>query len=223
MSEKRYSEDELAAILQDAAQRSTSVDKSYTLAEIQQIASEAEIAPEHIANAAGSLAAASPTPTSLLAGAASGFQLVRRTSRPATAAEILDALSLARQHLGETGATSEIAGGSEWRHDSGFSSSVVSIVPDADGTVIRIDSRADGQGFVLGAGAVVASIAVGFAASSTVAPTFSALAAGLALIPSLAIARAAWNRSMLGSRRRLTALADAIANRLGRSQPDPRG
>lgn len=217
MSERQYSESELKEILRDAAERSTSDGEQYTLSEIQRIAEQAGIAPEHVTRAAGALTVPVHSPAAVSRGASSGGQLMRRVNNPVSAADMMAALSIARVRLGETGSTRDLAGGAEWSYDSGFSSAVVSVLPDGDGAIVRLDSRADGRGFVLAAGALGVAVLAGFVVANTAAtPTFSALTAALALLPSAAVARAWWNRTMRESNRQLRQIADDIALQLTR-------
>ena len=218
MSDPKYSEDELKAILRDAAERSTADDgERYSLSEIQQIAKQADIAPQHVADAAAALPVASAeTAPSLMWGAASGVQLVRKVSRRASANEVMDALALARQQLGQTGESRDAGGAVEWRYNTGYSSATVSILADETGTTVRIEGRADGRQFILHFGAVAAAVMTGFIASTTATPTFSALSAAVALVPLVGSARWLWNRSARSMQQKLTKLADEIAGKLGK-------
>jgi len=214
MSDSKYSQDELKAILRDAAERSTADDERYTLAEIQDMAIQAEIAPEHVAQAAAALPVAPPEAPSVLWGVASGVQLVRRVDRRASQNEVMDAFALVRQHLGQTGESRDAGGAVEWRYNTGYSSAAVSILADESGTVVRIEGRADGRQFILHFGAVAAAVLTGFIASDTVTPTFSVLSAAIAMVPFVGGARWLWNRSARKMQQKLTGLADAIAKKL---------
>ena len=216
MSDPKYSQDELNAILHKAAERSTADEERYTLAEIQQIASEADIAPEHVAQAAAALTVAPASAPSVLWGAASGVQLVRKVNRRASPNEVMDALALARQHLGQTGESRDAGGAVEWRYNTGYSRATVSILADESGTVVRVEGRADGRQFILHFGAVAAAVLTGFIASATATPTFSALPAAVALVPFVGGARWLWNRSARAMQHKLTNLADELARKLGR-------
>lgn len=220
MSDRRFTEEELAAILRDAAERSTADGTDYSLTDIQRIAGQAQIAPEHVASAAGALTVVPAEAPSRIWGEPSGIQLVRRIDNRATAGDVVAALSLARQRLGETGTTRDVAGGSEWRFDTGYSGAAITIVPDGNATIVRVDARSDGRQFILyfGAGAVAAL--TGFIASSTTTTAFSALTAAVALVPSLAVARAWWNWLARSARQSITLLADEIAAQVARSTPD---
>ena len=66
MNEKKYSEDELTAILGEAATRSANADTMYSLADIQRIAREADIAPDLAAHVAASLPVRATSSSSLL-------------------------------------------------------------------------------------------------------------------------------------------------------------
>lgn len=220
MSEPKYSEEQLSAILRDAATRDATTrdvtdGASYSLADIQRIAEEAGIAPHLVAQAAQSLPVAVERST-VLAGAASGMQVVRRIERSASQAEVLEALSLVRQRLSQTGETRDVGGAVEWRYDTGYSGTTVTILSDASGTMIRVDGRADGRQFILYFGAVAAAVMTGFIASTTATPTFSAVGAAIALVPYVVAARFWWNRSSRAFAETLSRLADDVAEQLRR-------
>lgn len=216
MSEPRYSEQEFSEILRDAAERSTSDQPQYSLEEIQRIAEQADIAPEHVARAAAALPVTAGESPSLLFGAPSATHAVRRIDRLVSSGQIMDALTIARQRLGHSGTARDVGGGVEWRYDSGYSNAVVSIVPDANGSIVRVEGRADGRQFVLHAGALAAAVLTGFVASSATTPTFSAFTAAVAFVPLATAARLWWNRSARAAARQLSALADELAERLHR-------
>jgi hypothetical protein len=222
MEKKQYSDEEARAILDEAARLSTDDRPRYSLQEIQQIAAGAEIAPEHVARAARALGETPPVlrdGRQLIAPAAQ--QVVRRVARPMQAADAMAAFALARQQLGETGTIQDAAGGSEWRYDNGFSTAAMSVVPDGDGTVVRLDARADGRQFVLAFGAIAAAAFTGFATATSTSATMGVAAAALALVPAGLAARAWWNRSVRATASKLTALADAVAVRLERGVDSP--
>lgn len=214
MSEPKYSEQQLSEILRDAAERSTSELPQYSLSEIQRIAEEVDIAPEHVARAAAALPVTAAERPSLLFGAASATHVVRRIDRLASTGEIMDAVTIVRRRLGQSGQARDVGGGLEWRYDSGYSNAVVSIAPDAGGTVVRVSGRADGRQFILHFGAVAAAVLTGFVANAATTPTFSAITAAVALVPFAAAARLWWNRSASAAARRLSALADDLATHL---------
>jgi hypothetical protein len=216
MDDKRFTEAEMAEILRDASTRPDAQDPRYTLEQIQSIAEEASISPALVAQAAASLSTVPPPVRSTVLGAPTAVQSVRRVSRAASAVEIAELVSLVRIRLGETGITSDVGGAVEWRYNSGYSSATVSILPHAEGTVVRVEQRADGRQFILYFGAAVAVAITGFVASTTASPTFSVAAAAVAAVPYLLAARTWWNRSAARMVETTTALADELANRLTR-------
>ncbi|MBL0169813.1 MAG: hypothetical protein IPP90_03640 [Gemmatimonadaceae bacterium] len=216
MTEPRYSEQEFSEILRDAAERSATDQPQYSLSEIQRIAEQVDIAPEHVARAAAALPATSAERPSVLWGAASAMQLVRRVDGVVSTDQIMDTFTIARQRLGHSGETRDLGGGLEWHYDSGYSSAVVSVVPGGSGTIVRVEGRAEGRRFILYAGALAAAVLTGFFATNTATPTFSLLSAVVAFVPYAAVARAWWNRSARAMQRDLTRLADEVAARLGR-------
>ena len=221
MSEPKYSEEELQSILRDAARRDAAARADadgdrYSLTEIQQIAGQADIAPEHVEHAAAALSVAPPSAPSVLWGAPSDVQLVRKVTRRASQNEVMEALSLVRQRIGQTGETRDVAGAVEWRYNTGYSSATVSILADESGTVVRVEGRADGRQFILHFGAVAAAVLTGFIASTTATPTFSVLSAAVAMVPFVGGARWLCNQSARAMQQKLTRLADELAAKLGK-------
>lgn len=216
MGETQYSEQQLALILQRAAELSTADERSYTLEEIQRIAEQAGIAPELVSQAAASLPVPDLEQPSLLWGAASGSQVVRRVDRVVHPSEFAAALSLVRQRTGQTGDARDVAGTMEWRYDTGYSAAAITIAPDARGTTVRVDGRADGRRFILYFGALGAAVLTGFVATNATSPEFSAAIAAGAAIPYFAAARAIWNRAARASQQKLKDLADEVAGLLAR-------
>lgn len=216
MGDTQYSEQQLALILQRAAELSTADERSYSLEEIQRIAEQAGIAPELVSQAAATLPVPNAEQASALWGEASSVQLVRRIDRVVSPSEFAAALSLVRQRTAQTGDTRDVAGTMEWRYDTGYSSAAMTIAPDDRGTTVRIDGRADGRRFILNFGALAAAVLTGFVATNAASPEFSAAIAVGAAIPYFAAARAIWNRSARASQQRLKQLADEVAGLLGR-------
>ena len=213
---EQYSEQQLALILQRAAELSATDDRRYSLDEIQRIAEQAGIAPELVAQAAAALPVPDPEQPTWLWGAPSASQLVRRVDRVVQQSEFAAALSLLRQRLGQTGDARDVGGTLEWRYDTGYSAAAVTIAPDKDGTTVRIDGRADGRQFMLPFGAIAAALFTGLVASKGMTMEMSALIAAGSAVPYLAIARLWWNRSARASREKLARVADEVAGLLSR-------
>jgi hypothetical protein len=221
MSEKQYTDEELQVILREAARLSTDDDQRYSLSDITTIAAGAEIAPEYVTRAVQSLDVTPPSNSVSRLVEPDGQQMVRHVGRAVTQAEVMAAIALARQQLGETGTIHNVGSGSEWRYDSGFSSFAMSVVPDADSTVVRFDARADGRQFVLAFGTIVASAFAGFATASSSSPAVGMIAAAVTLVSVGAAATTWWNRSARATQTKLTAMANAVAHRLGRDPQLP--
>lgn len=221
MPGREFSDEELRLILHEAARLSTDDAQRHSLQDIQAIAAEAQIAPEYVAQAIESLAVqATPGDAAPLVEGA-GTRLERRVARVASPAEIMAAIALARAALGETGTIHDVAGGSEWRYDNGFTSTAMSLVPDANGTVVRIDARADGQQFALIGGVLAASLFTGMSTAAAMGTPAGVIAGAVALGASALAARAWWNRSARAARARLAALASAVAARLRQEDGSP--
>jgi len=120
--ERRYSDKELALILKLAAERqafsSELDDRGLTLTEIQQIAAEAGIDPQHVAEAAAVLEAQHGYRRLSLLGAPTRFVFDRTVAGEATPKEISEIIDLIRQVTGVQGEISQVFDSVEWRgHD----------------------------------------------------------------------------------------------------------
>ena len=91
MTEPKYSDEEMRAILRDAAERSTDDDARHSLADIERIASEVGIPAALVRDAAASLPARDPVAPHEIRTAPTSVQLVRHVDRAASEAEILEA------------------------------------------------------------------------------------------------------------------------------------
>lgn len=214
MTEPKYSDEEMRAILRDAAERSTDDDARHSLADIERIASEVGIPAALVRDAAASLPARDALSPHEIRTAPSSVQLVRHVDRAASEAEILEALSVIRQRLGITGQTRQVGRAVEWFYDSGYSGATISVLPDGERTVVRIDARADGRQFVLYFGAGAAALFAGFVTAGHASPMVAVLTAVGTAIPAMLAARAWFNRSARAMSATLTALADDLARRL---------
>lgn len=215
MTEPKYSDEEMRAILRDAAERSTDDDARHSLADIERIASEVGIPAALVRDAAASLPARDPVAPHEIRTAPTSVQLVRHVDRAASEAEILEALSLIRQRLGVTGQTRQVGRAVEWFYDSGYSGATISVLPDGERTVVRVDARADGRQFVLYFGAGAAALFAGFVMmAGHASPSAAVITAVGTAIPAFVVARAWFNRSARAMSAKLGALADELARRL---------
>src|SRR6476620_8384178 len=115
---ERYTEQQLVEILRRSAERqeglTTEPDGRFSLAEIQQIASEVGIAPAHVAAAASELLQTLPPATGTL-GAPTSFRFERWVEGEISESAIGEIFDTARREVGLQGRVSEALDTVEWR------------------------------------------------------------------------------------------------------------
>lgn len=215
MTDPRFTDKEMALILRRAVELSSGEERQHSLTDIQRIASEIGIAPDVVVRAAALPLADAEAPSRLW-GASSANHLTRVVARAATPQNLSTALAQVRARLSVIGESREIAGGMEWRYDSGFSTAAVTIMTDETTTSIDVAGRADGTQFVIHAGALAAAVLTGFIATTATTPEFSAAVALGSGIGYLGVARLWWNRIAATNQRRMRAVADEVATLLER-------
>src|ERR1044071_1053420 len=108
---ERYTEQQLAEILRRAAERQEGLesesDGRFSLAEIQQIASEVGIAPAHVHAAAAELQQVPPLPSSGALGAPTAFRFERWIDGEVPTSAISELFDIARREVGLQGQVSE--------------------------------------------------------------------------------------------------------------------
>lgn len=211
MTERKYTEQEMAEIVRRAGEQTAAAGQTFSLEEMQRIGEEVGLTPEAIARAAALPVASPPVPSSALfgpAGTVEASQLVAGQFDRTQVAEILDVL---RTRFGEVGKVSEVAGTVEWSFDNGFVAGVATIAPHADGTVVRLSGQAHGNQVVLYGGALLASLFVGIAGAPE-APLLNHLLTGLAAaVPLVGSARFWWGRWATKWHERLRRTTDEVA------------
>jgi len=242
ISERRYTEEELALILNRAAERQEGVQSGaprYTLAEIQEIAAGAGIAPEHVASVAVALRDARAPRGGGLLGAPDRFRFEETIDGEVADDVIGELLDVVRRTLGVQGEVSEALGTVEWKGSDASGTTFVSVARRGGRTTISaLSTRSDAAGAavtVSGLGAFAGSMGLSVAlvtAGELLAPT--ALAAPVGVVAGVAIAatgawatmRAMWRRYA----RRVVAQTESLGSALvaaarqaveeGRVRPD---
>ena len=217
--ERRYTEEELALILNRAAERQEGVQSSaprYSLADIQEIASGAGIAPEHVANVAAALGDAR-APDGGALGAPVRFRFEESIEGEVADDVVGELFDVVRRTLGQQGEVSEALGSVDWKAQDAFGSNYVSVARRGGRTTIAVLSvRSDTAAVAWtagGTGAFLGSLGIGSALVSTVG-----LAGPLAAIAGVALAsggawlstRAAWRRYARGVGARIETLGSAL-------------
>ena len=163
--ERRYTEEELALILNRAAERQEGVQASaprYTLADIEEIAAGAGIARDHVASVALSLRDRPAPSGGGVLGAPLRFRFDHSIDGELSDDAVADLLELARRELGVQGEVVHALGAVEWMAEEGGGWTHVNIVRRGGRTSIGIlATREEAAGVawtVGGAGTVFGSM-----------------------------------------------------------------
>lgn len=204
VGERRYTEEELALILNRAAERQEGVQSSaprYTLADIQEIAAGAGITPEHVASVAAALHDERAPRGGRVLGAPQRFRFEESIDGEVADDVIGELFDVARRALGQQGQVTEALGTVEWKARDAFGWSYVTVARRAGRTTIAVlSTRTDSAmlaGTIGGLGAFFGSVGVAAALVGTVglaAPLAVAAGMGIATGGSWASVRATWRR-----------------------------
>jgi hypothetical protein len=219
VTERRYTEEELALILNRAAERQEGVQPSvprYTLAEIQEIAAGAGISPEHVTSVAATIRDARAQRPGVL-GAPQRFRFEEAIEGEVADDVVGELLDIARRELGVQGTVSEALGSVEWKGRDAFGTTFVSITRRGGRTIVGVMSaRTDAAAATAtlgGLGVIGASIAVGSALVG-IAGIAGPIAAAAGIFGggggAAMLARAVWQRVA----RRWVARTDALGSAL---------
>jgi hypothetical protein len=204
VGERRYTEEELALILNRAAERQEGVQSGaprYTLAEIQEIAAGAGIAPEHVASVATTLRDARAPRGGGLLGAPDRFRFEESIEGEVADDVVGELFDLVRRTLGLQGEVTEALGTLEWKGQDSLGWNYVTVARRGGRTTIGVlSARSDaaaatvtfaGMGAIFGSGGLVAAL-------SSIAGLADPLAAiagiGLGTTGVWAALRATWRR-----------------------------
>ncbi|HKP15080.1 MAG TPA: hypothetical protein VJT85_03420, partial [Gemmatimonadaceae bacterium] len=149
IGERRYTEEELALILNRAAERQEGVQSSaprYTLAEIQEIAAGAGIAPEHVVSVATTLRDAR-APRGGLLGAPDRFRFEESIDGEVADDVVGELFDLVRRTLGLQGEVTEALGTLEWKGQDSLGWTYATVTRRGGQTTIAVVSaRNDAAG-----------------------------------------------------------------------------
>jgi len=219
LGERRYTEEELALILNRAAERQEGVQASaprYTLADVQEIAAGAGIAPSHVASVAASLGDAR-APSGGLLGAPQRFRFEESIDGEVADEVIGELFDLVRRVLGVQGEVTEALGSVEWKGQDALGFHYVTVSRRGGRSTISILS-ARGDAAVTaatagGIGAFFGSMVLGSAAVSLLAvaaPIAAAAGFGVAIGTAWGATRLAWRRYARGVVARTESLGSAL-------------
>jgi hypothetical protein len=205
-SERRFTEEELALILERAAEQQEGVKGTaarYTLADIQEIAAGAGITPDQVASVAATLRDARVPRRGGVLGAPLGFRFEESIEGEIPDDVVAELFDIARRETGVLGNVSEALGQLEWKDQSADGWTHVSVTRRGGRTTVRVLSpRSDAAGAV-GAMGVIGAVgaSVGLAMTPVIGglATFNEPLAGLAAIAggtasAWLVVRAVWRR-----------------------------
>jgi hypothetical protein len=204
VGERRYTEEELALILNRAAERQEGVQASaprYTLADIQEIAAGAGIAADHVASVAAALGDARAPHSGGVLGAPHRFRFEDSIEGEIADDVIGELFDLVRRTLGVQGEVTEALGTVEWKAQDAFGLSYVTVARRGGRTTIALlSARSEAAmltGTLGGVGAFFGSLGLGTVAVglvSVAAPVAAAAGIGVALSGAWGATRATWRR-----------------------------
>ncbi|HEX7977323.1 MAG TPA: hypothetical protein VF461_01875 [Gemmatimonadaceae bacterium] len=220
VGERRYTEEELALILNRAAERQEGVQASaprYTLADIQEIAAGAGIAPNHVASVAAALGDARAPRGGGVLGAPHRFRFEESIEGEIADDVIGELFDVVRRTLGVQGEVTEALGMVEWKGQDAFGWSYVAVARRGGRTTISVlSTRTDAVATAAtlgGVGAFFGSLALGSAAVSLIsiaAPVAAAAGIGVALSAAWVGTRAVWRHYARGVVGRTETLGSAL-------------
>jgi hypothetical protein len=141
--ERRYTEEELALILNRAAERQEGMEPSvprYSLADIQEIAAGAGIAPDHVASVAATLRDARAPRASGIFGAPWRFRFEESIEGEVDDDVVAELFDLVRRELGVQGEVSEALGTLEWKAQDSFGWTYATVARRGGRTTIAVQS-----------------------------------------------------------------------------------
>jgi hypothetical protein len=204
IGERRYTEEELALILNRAAERQEGVQASaprYTLAEIQEIAAGAGISPAHVASVAAALPDERAPRRGGVLGAPHQFRFEESIEGEVADEVVGELFDLVRRTLGVQGDVIEALGTVEWKGRDAFGWTYVTVARRGGRTTVAVlTARTDAAtvaGTVGGLGAFFGSIALTAALVGIVAvaaPVAAVAGIGLATSGAWASMRTTWRR-----------------------------
>lgn len=223
VSGSRFSEEEMAFIIQRAAELQEDGDSApeISLTEIQEIAAEAGIAPAYVAAAAAELRR--PRQTFGILGAPTRFHCQRTVAVEVPAHALGELVECVREHTGLQGEVAQLLGTVEWRGRSPLGAILVTLAARDGATRIAATIARSDHAFVT----AVASLLFGGVGAlgglmlatllSTSALLGSAIIAVCFLAGTLISARVLWRNAAEQWRLRTRALVDSVADCAGRS------
>jgi len=142
VTDRRYTEEEMALILKRAVENQSSnlparsPDQGFTLAEMQEIGAEVGIDAAQITAAAKSLEYRPNPPTRKVSLARAKFN--RWVDVPVEEKDLQEMMEVIRRNVKKPGEVREVLGGAEWKGKTAAGTHQVSIRPEQEGTRIEV-------------------------------------------------------------------------------------
>jgi hypothetical protein len=219
VTDRRYSDDEVALILRKAADlqvQGAVPAQGLDLAAIQDIAKEVGIRPETVAEAADIIARSPLTPS---AGSSnSKFHMELFAPAKLSESELAELPSVIRQVLQHQGRVHEVLGTVEWTSVGEPSQIAVVIRPTENGTKIEMSANREGSAVLSFVPTTLGGTLLGAIIGATTEPN---VGVGIALMAATATAGASlgwaiWQRNTAHFKRKMLRLADALRETLKR-------
>ena len=218
--ERRYTEEELAQILNRAAERQEGAHVGaprYTLADIQEIAAGAGIAPDHVASVAATLADRRTQLGSGVLGAPHRFHFEESIDGEISDEVIAELFDIVRRETGLQGSVSDALGTFQWKGQESGDGTYVSVSRRGGRTTIGVlDPRTDSAGLVgmlgvfgaAGASAGMAGVLLSSVSLDTPLVPIGAIALGAG--GAWAATRAIWRRFARRTADRVETIGSAL-------------
>ena len=230
--ERRYTEEELALILNRAAERQEGAHATtprYSLADIQEIAAGAGIAPDHVASVAASLGDERPQLGSGVVGAPHRCHFEESIEGRISDEVVAELFDLVRRETGLQGSVSEALGTLEWKGQDSVGWTFVTVSRRGGRTTIGVlHARTDLAGLVgmlgvfgaFGASAGLAAVLVGAMGLAGPLVTVGAIAGGSG--SAWATMRTGWRRIARRASDRTASLGTALVEAARRAVAEGR-
>ena len=230
--ERRFTEEELALILNRAAERQEGIEPSvprYSLSDIQEIAAGAGIAPDHIASVAAELRRANTQAGGGILGAPWRFRFEESIEGEVSDEVVAELFDLARRELGMQGDVSEALGTVEWKAQDAFGWTHATVTRRGGRTTIGVLSTRPDAIALIGTAGAMGTIFGSFgltAALAAVAGLADPIAALIGIVGGTGgtwfAARTTWRRVARGVSGRTDSLGSMLVDAARRAVLDGR-
>lgn len=232
VGERRFTEEELALILERAAERQEGVKATaarYTLADIKEIAAGAGIAPDQVASVAATLRDARARKGGGLLGAPQRFRFEESIDGEISDVAVAELFDLVRRELGMQGSVSDALGTLEWKGQDAGGWTHVSVTRRGGRTTIGVlNPRTDaagvvatlgGMGAIFGSAGLATVLVQGVGLDGAIVP-LGAIAGGIG--SAWLATRAVWRRLAGKSERRTESLGATLVEAARRAVDEGR-